>query len=78
MIMTEGIKRCGNDLTRDKFLKVIESLNDFDTGGLTGKISYSHGEHCPLTAMRIVKANPNTNRYEAVTKWGLPKLRVRK
>jgi len=78
MVMTEAMKRCGSDLTRDKFLKVVESLKDFETGGLSGRISYSHTDHCPLTAMRVVKANPKTNRYEAVTPWGLPKLRVRK
>ncbi len=78
MIMTEGIRRCGSDLTRNRFLKVIESLKDFETGGLTGKISYSHTDHCPMTAMRIVRANPKTDRYIAVTPWRLPKLRVRK
>lgn len=77
-IMVEGMRRCGNGLTRDKFVHVIESMKDIDTGGLTGKISYSQSDHCPLTAMRIVKANPKTNRYEPVTDWALPKLRIRK
>lgn len=77
-IMVEGMRKCGNDLTRDKFVHVIESLKGFEIGGLTGNISYSHTDHCPLTAMRVVKANPKTNRYEAITQWGLPRLRVRR
>ena len=57
--------------------QVLETMKDFDTGGISGKITYSKGDHCPLSAMRIVKANPKTMRYEAVTDWGLPKLTTR-
>ena len=77
IIMVEAIKRCGKDLTREKLIKTLESLKDFDTGGITGNISYSETDHCPLSAMRIVKANPETVRYEAVTDWGLPRLSIR-
>jgi branched-chain amino acid transport system substrate-binding protein len=77
MIMAGAMTRCGKDLTRAKLIKTLESMKDFDTGGLTGKITYSASDHCPLSAMRLVKANPATLRYEAVTDWGLPKLATR-
>ncbi len=77
MIMAAAMSNCGKDLTRKKFIKVLEAMKDFDTGGLTGKITYSAGDHCPLSAMRLVKANPATLQYEAVTDWGLPKLAIR-
>jgi len=77
MIMVKAMELCGDNLTRDGFLQAVESIKDFKTGGITGEISYSRGDHCPLTAMRIVKANPKTNRYEAVTDWGITKLNIR-
>lgn len=77
IIMVEAIKRCGKDLTRKKLIETLESMKDFDTGGITGNITYSDTDHCPLSAMRIVKANPSTVRYEAITDWGQPKLTIR-
>ena len=77
MIMAKAMAMCGEDLTRERLVQSIESIKDFETGGITGKISYSKNDHCPLTAMRIVKANPKTNRYEAVTDWATTKLTIR-
>jgi len=77
IIMVEALKRCGKDLTREKFIQTLEAMKDFDTGGITGNITYSADDHCPLSAMRMVRANPTTLQFEAVTDWGLPKLSVR-
>lgn len=77
IIMVEAMKRCGKELTREKFIQVLETMKDFDTGGISGKITYSKNDHCPLSAMRMVKANPKTMEYEAITDWGLPKLSSR-
>jgi ABC-type branched-subunit amino acid transport system substrate-binding protein len=77
IILVEAINRCGKDLTRENLMQKLESMNDFDTKGITGKITYSPGDHCPLSAMRIVKANPQTLRYDPVTNWGYPSIRVR-
>jgi ABC-type branched-subunit amino acid transport system substrate-binding protein len=77
LILGEGIKKAGENLTREKLRSAIESLKDFDTEGLTGAISFSSKDHCPMTAMRIVKANSKTGYYEPVTDWGLTKLNLR-
>jgi len=77
IIMVEALKRCGKDLTREKLIQTLESMKDFDTGDISGKITYSPSDHCPLSAMRIVRANPKTLRYDAVSNWGLPKLSTR-
>jgi len=37
-VMTEGLKRAGRKLDRESFLKAMESMGDFDTGGF--KVSY--------------------------------------
>ena len=36
--MIEGLKRCGRDLTRERFVKEMEGLKNFQ--GISGKISY--------------------------------------
>jgi len=78
LILGEGLQKAGRDLTREKLRDALESIKDFDTEGLTGPISFSPTDHCPLTAMRVVKANPKTGFYDAVTDWGMPKLDLRK
>lgn len=78
MIMAEAMKRGGKDLNREKFRDAIESLKDFNPEGITEKISYAPNDHCPLTAMRMVKANPKTNRYEVVSDWGMTRFEVRR
>jgi ABC-type branched-subunit amino acid transport system substrate-binding protein len=37
--LVEGIKRCGNDLTRERLVKELEGLRDFK--GIGGRISYA-------------------------------------
>lgn len=78
LILGEGLKRAGKDLNREKLRDALESIKDFDTKGLTGPISFSPRDHCPLTAMRVVRGNPKTGFYDAITDWGVPKLNLRK
>ncbi len=77
LILAEGIKRAGKDLTREKLRKALETMKDFSTDGLTGPITYSEKDHCPMTAMRIIKANYKKGHYEAITDWGTTKLRLK-
>jgi branched-chain amino acid transport system substrate-binding protein len=77
LILGEGLKRAGKDLDREKLRDALESIKDFDTNGLTGPISFSPKDHCPLTAMRVVQGNPETGFYDAKSDWGVPKLNLR-
>ena len=77
LILGEGIKKVGKNLTREKLISALESLKGFNTEGLTGSISYSQNDHCPMTAMRVVKANSKTGYYEPITDWGLTKLNLK-
>jgi branched-chain amino acid transport system substrate-binding protein len=46
MILVEGLKRAGRDLTREGLIKGIESMHDFDAGlGPQLRISYSAHDH---------------------------------
>ena len=44
MVLVEGLKRAGRDLTRDKLLAGIESIKDFDLG-LGPQLRLSYGPH---------------------------------
>jgi branched-chain amino acid transport system substrate-binding protein len=50
-IFAEGLKRAGRDLTREKFITALESINNFDTGALAGKVSFSRTDHDGLRSL---------------------------
>src|SRR5690348_1712640 len=46
MVLVEGIKRAGKDLTREKLVRALESIHDFDAGlGSRLKLSFSAANH---------------------------------
>jgi len=46
MVMVEGLKRAGKDLTREGLIRGIESLHDFDIElGSQLKLNYSARDH---------------------------------
>jgi ABC-type branched-subunit amino acid transport system substrate-binding protein len=52
--MVEGIKRCGRDLTRERFVKEMEGIKDFK--GIFGKIDYSPYEPSDVYSRQGQKA----------------------
>jgi branched-chain amino acid transport system substrate-binding protein len=42
-VMAEGMRRAGRNLTRDSFIKAMESMSEYDAGGF--KVSYSPENH---------------------------------
>lgn len=57
-VLVEGLKRAGNDLTREGFIDAIESINDWNVGlGANNKISYSSTDHKGLkkTIFNVVR-----------------------
>jgi branched-chain amino acid transport system substrate-binding protein len=57
----EGLKRAGNDLTREKFIVSLESLKDFRTG-ITMPTTFSASSHEGNRAARIVEIQENLSR----------------
>jgi ABC-type branched-subunit amino acid transport system substrate-binding protein len=49
-VLVEGLRRAGRDVTREKLVTALETLNDFDVGGFT--VTYSGGDH---TGSRFVE-----------------------
>ena len=42
-VLVEGLRRTGNDLTREKFITAMEQMRDYDVGGFT--VSFSPNDH---------------------------------
>jgi len=55
VIMTvEAIKRAGNAPTGESLKKALESLNEFDTWGITPPFTYTSEDHRPTNRARLV------------------------
>ena len=69
MVTAEGLKRTGPDLNRETFVDRMETIKNFDTGGLTGPINYSSTSHKGGDTWRIFKADPATRKFVPLTGW---------
>ena len=47
MIMAEGLKKAGGELSGPALRKALETLNDYDTGGLSAPITFTEDDHRP-------------------------------
>ena len=59
MVMWEALKRADkkNALNADGVKAALETLKDFDTGGLSAPITFTPTDHRPNTALRIMTVN---------------------
>ena len=69
LIVHEGIKRAGNNLTPDTFVNSLETIKDMDMKGLTGPISYSPTDHKGNDYARMYKADIEKGYFTPVTGW---------
>ena len=42
-VMVEGLRRAGKNLTRESFIKAMETVQDYDVGGF--RVTYGPGHH---------------------------------
>ncbi|MBW1980914.1 MAG: ABC transporter substrate-binding protein [Deltaproteobacteria bacterium] len=61
MVMWEGLKRAdkAGELNGPGLKKALETLKDFDTGGLTAPVTFTPTDHRPNTSLRIFKMSNN-------------------
>ena len=48
-VFVEGLKRAGKDLTRESFIKALEGIENFDTGGLSHPVTFGPNDHNGVT-----------------------------
>jgi ABC-type branched-subunit amino acid transport system substrate-binding protein len=56
LVMVEGLKRAGRNLTRESFIKAMESIKDYDEGGLSPPVTFGPDRHHGLNAVRLMRA----------------------
>ncbi|MDY7031269.1 MAG: ABC transporter substrate-binding protein [Thermodesulfobacteriota bacterium] len=71
-VMIEGFKRAGKNLSGETLVETLEGMQNFDTGGLTGPISYSPKSHKGGSTWKIFKAEPSTGKFIPMTEWRKP------
>lgn len=76
-VMTEGIRRVvarGEEVTGPKIKAALESLRDYDTGGVTVPISYSADDHLGARGMRLYEVREGSWRqltdFRTAPDWG--------
>lgn len=74
LIFNEGLKRAGNNLTREGWIKAMESIKDFDTGGLAGIINFGPDMHSARCPGRVFKADLEKKRWVPATDYRLPSV----
>jgi branched-chain amino acid transport system substrate-binding protein len=55
-ILVEGLKRAGRDLTREGFVKAMETIQGYTDGGLTAPISFGPDRHHGYNTVRMMRA----------------------
>ena len=69
-LLVEGMKRAGRNLTREGFLKALEGLKDYDSGGLFPAFSFGPERHHGLNTVRLMRAGKAGDAtVEQVTGW---------
>ena len=74
MLLTEALQKCGKDLTREKLIDTIESIGEYDTGGL-GTIGFGPNkpQRHPSTTVSS-RADAKNKTFKAVTDWREPSM----
>ncbi|MFH2013289.1 MAG: ABC transporter substrate-binding protein, partial [Pseudomonadota bacterium] len=68
-VFTEGIKRAGRDIDNENYVDAMETINNFDTQGLAGPVTYTSNDHEGIKYDRIFHADPDQNKLIPVSNW---------
>ena len=74
VILIEGLKRAGKGLTRERFVDALETFRDFDTGGLTGSITYNSQSRKGTNSARMLRADKLGKTAMPITEWRIPSI----
>ncbi|MFH2012968.1 MAG: ABC transporter substrate-binding protein [Pseudomonadota bacterium] len=69
LIIIEALKRAGRDLDGEAIVRGLETMNNFNTGGVSGTISYSPTDHKGGDAWKIFKSDPSSGKFAPMTEW---------
>jgi len=69
-LVVEGLERAGADLTRERFLDGMESIRDWDSGGIMPLVNFSSSDHHAQDAGFVCELEDG--RFRALTGWIVP------
>lgn len=67
VIMVEGLKRAGKNLTRSGLVKAIESIKDFDMGNIMASVTYGPDKHQGTDYCKMYKADIENQKFVPFT-----------
>ncbi|UVJ46113.1 ABC transporter substrate-binding protein [Pseudomonas sp. LS1212] len=65
LLLSEGLKRAGRDVSRQRLIDALESLHDFDTG-LTPQLNFGPGKRLGLSGGHIVRVELPEQRFDSM------------
>lgn len=71
-LVVEGLRRAGPDLTRDTFIDAMETIRDWDSGGIMPPVSFFAADHHAQTAGFICQYRAGA--FRALTDWIEPQV----
>jgi branched-chain amino acid transport system substrate-binding protein len=71
LILVEGLRKAGKDLTREKFVAAMETIKDFTEDGLAPPgVTFGPDRHHGLNAVRLMRAGKATDATpQQITPW---------
>ncbi len=62
----EGLKKAGEDLTPDAYVKGLESIKDYDMGGMCPNITFGPKRHVSSFSSLVLEADPKNKQFVIV------------
>lgn len=69
-LIVEGLERAGKELTRERFLDAMESIREWESGGILPQVSFSPDDHHAQDAGFICELE--NGRFKPLTDWLAP------
>lgn len=69
VIVHEGLKRVGKNLTREGLIKAWEGMRDFDMRGLSSNVTFGPDKHQASEYCKIYKADVENEMFHPVSDW---------
>ena len=72
-ILSQAIKRAGNNLNPDTLKEAMETLQNFETGGIFPALNYTETSHRPEEKIKLFNVDLTKKSFQAITDWRSPK-----
>ena len=69
MLIEEALKRAGDNLTSEGLKNALETITDFETGGIAPPLTFSSKDHRGSYMLKLSLANPEKGTFETFTDW---------